>query len=81
MRIKVPVCEMEIDVEGKTIWIHSPLGATVLRIKCWSGIELSKCTDNPVTHFDLNIGLPPGNTYGDRGGRVGICLGPDAVEE
>jgi len=80
MRIKVPVCEMEIDENSNTIWIHSPLGATVLRIKCWSGIEFTKCTDNPVTHADINLGLPVGGESA-RTRRLHLCLGPDAVEE
>jgi hypothetical protein len=76
MRIKVPVCELEIDTNSNTIWVHSPLGATVLRIKCWNGIELETCMDNPVTHFDLNIGLAPTQSL-PVSGKVKICLGPD----
>ncbi len=71
MRIKVPVAEMDIDTNSGVIWINSPLGVTVLRIKCWGGMKINKCADSPVTHFDLNVGMM-------RSLPVEVCLGPDA---
>lgn len=78
MQYTIPLTEMRIDLNSNTIWIDSPLGATVLRIKCWSGIDLSFCKDNPVTHADINLGLPVGGEAA-RTRRLNLCLGPDAV--
>lgn len=65
--IKVPVCELEFKVGGDTIWVHSPLGATVLRIKAKEGFLVQMCADNPVTHLDVYFES-----------KLNICVGPDA---
>lgn len=53
-RIKVPVAELEFDVGGNTLWVHSPAGATVLRLKLEGGKFLvdDKCV-NSVAHVDV----------------------------
>ncbi len=53
MRIKIPVCELEYDEEGNTLWVHSPLGATVLRLKTSGIITSRKCVDSPTSHVDI----------------------------
>lgn len=60
----VPVTQMEFD--DHTIWVHSPIGATVLRIQCRDGITMHKCQSNPVTHADLVVKGP-----------VAICVSDD----
>lgn len=54
-RVVIPVCQIEFHVGGNTIWIHSPIGATVLRIKTMGKIEIDKCDMNPVSHTDLIV--------------------------
>lgn len=54
-RIKIPVCELEFEEGGDTIWVHSPLGATVLRIKAIDRITTVNCDTNPVSHLDLVV--------------------------
>lgn len=53
MIASIPVSQLEFD--GHTIWVHSPLGGTVLRIKVNGGIDTVKCADNPVSHMDLQV--------------------------
>ena len=67
-RISIPVCELEFVVDGNTIWIHSPRGATVLRIKTTGTILVDVCDSNPVSHFDINVE-----------GDIKICLADDVV--
>ena len=55
MRIKIPVCELEFEEDGNTIWVHSPKGATVLRIKSMKGIVTNLCKTNPVSHADILV--------------------------
>lgn len=67
-RIRVPVCELEFTVGGDTIWVHSPKGATVLRIKTTGGpITVDVCQNNPVSHLDLVTK-----------GELNFCLSMDA---
>ena len=54
-RIKIPVCELEFEEGGDTIWVQSPLGATVLRIKAVGGIAIVNCETSPVSHLDLVV--------------------------
>lgn len=66
MRIKIPVCELEFEEGGDTIWVHSPKGMTVLRIKSMGGIECSECLDNLVSHGDILVHDP-----------IRICVHPE----
>ena len=52
-RIKIPVSELEFVIGGNTIWVHSPIGATVLRIKTGQTIQVEKCDSNPCSHLDV----------------------------
>jgi hypothetical protein len=66
-RIEIPVALLEFEEGGSTIWIHSPLGATVLRIKISGVITTELCTMNSVSHLDLFVD-----------GDVRICVSDDA---
>jgi hypothetical protein len=54
MNVKIPATEIEFHEGSNTIWIHSPKGGTVLRIKCMGKIEVHKCT-SPISHSDLVV--------------------------
>ncbi len=54
-RVNVPVEQLEAQVGGNTIWVHSPKGATVLRIKCTGKIIAHVDCSNPVSHADLMV--------------------------
>lgn len=68
-RIKIPVHEVEFNVEGNTIWIQSVLG-TMLRIKCTGKIKIDGCTTSPVSHSDVIVQ-----------GNINVCLSKDVIEE
>lgn len=54
MRYQIPVCILEFDEGGHTLWVQSPEGATVLRLKTLGGkIEVSHGCQNPVAHVDI----------------------------
>ncbi len=54
-RISIPVAVLEFDTDGKTIWVHSPTGATVLRIKSKSPIQAHQGCINLVSHCDITV--------------------------
>jgi len=54
-RIIIPVYEMEFVNEGNTIWIHSPDGGSVLRIKCSGKIIPDVCKNSPISHGDILV--------------------------
>jgi hypothetical protein len=66
MRHKIEVCELEFDDDGNTLWVHSSVGATVLRIKCTGKVTVSRGCENIVPHSDMmvqgniDICIPPG---------------------
>lgn len=62
-RVEIPVTLLEFVVGGNTIWVHSPVGATVLRIKTDGCINVSVCDSNPVSHSDISVQ-----------GNINICL-------
>jgi hypothetical protein len=66
MRIKIPVCELEFEEGGNTIWVHSPKGCTVLRVQTLSRINVTTCRDNAVSHADVTVKDP-----------INICVHPD----
>jgi hypothetical protein len=68
-RIEIPVAAIQFDVSGHTIWVQSPEGATVLRIKARRGIEVEECLTSPVRHADIYIE-----------GNLPICLSKDSVQ-
>lgn len=67
-RITIPVCQLEFDVGGNTIWVQSPIGATVLRVKVTGKISVDQCQTNPVSHLDLIVDGP-----------ARFCLSDDAT--
>lgn len=66
--IQIPVALLEFNPDGNTIWVHSPDGATVLRIKTLRRILTTKCGMNPVSHFDVIVEDD-----------IEICLAGDAI--
>ena len=52
-RVKIPVAELEFEEGGNTIWVHGPLGTTVLRVKVSGRLSSAKCAENPSSHLDL----------------------------
>jgi hypothetical protein len=54
-RVNVEVSTLEFVVGGNTIWIHSPKGATVLRIQTPPGkkISIHEGCQNIVAHADI----------------------------
>ena len=68
-RIQVPVAQLEFEEGGNTIWIHSPIGATVLRIKTMGKITTQKGCENVCSHADIMVKED-----------IEICLAEDAEE-
>ncbi len=66
-RIKIPVVELEFEEGGNTIWVHNPIGATVLRIKTMGKITTNKECENVCSHSDIIV---PDD--------INICLANDA---
>jgi hypothetical protein len=54
-RYNIEACEIEFYQGGNTIWVHSPLGATVLRIQCTGRIDVREACENPVAHADIQV--------------------------
>lgn len=65
-RIQIPVVLLEFDEDGNTLWVHSPIGATVLRIKSMKGFVVDRACENSVAHADIIIEGP-----------LDICVPPD----
>ncbi len=68
-RVHVPVSDLEFNVKGNTIWIQSPQGATILRIKCKGKINIDMCKNSPSSHSDIIVE-----------GDINFCLSEDAHE-
>lgn len=54
-RVEIEVGLMEFVEGGHTIWIHSPEGGTVLRIKCSGKITVDAACRNNVAHSDIMV--------------------------
>jgi len=65
--IKIPAAQVEFDPKGNTIWVHSPMGATILRIKTMGKINVQKGCENVCSHADMIV-------QGD----IDICLSEGA---
>jgi len=65
-RVNIKACEIEFINGGNTIWVHSPLGGTVLRIKCSGEIKTEACTNSPISHGDILV-------HGD----INFCVSTD----
>lgn len=57
-RVQVPVALLEFDEGGNTLWVHSPDGATVLRIKTMGRITVDRQCTNTVSHADVVVEGP-----------------------
>ncbi len=66
-RVTIPVESLEFNVGGNTIWVHSPKGATVLRIRLGGQLDVNTHCENGVSHLDLCVG-----------GDATFCLSNDA---
>lgn len=74
-RVQIPVSVIEFDERGRTIWVQSPNGGTVLRIQLPVGIRTSRCEDTADTsHMDIAVTMP------QYGGLIPptFCLAKDA---
>ena len=67
--VTIPAAQIEFHEGGHTLWVHSPLGATILRIKLMGGkFRVDESCENSVSHADMII--PEGD--------VTVCLTDDA---
>jgi hypothetical protein len=66
-RVQIPVSLLEFDDNGNTIWVHGPMGATVLRIKTMGKINITEGCENICSHSDIFVKED-----------IEICLGEDA---
>jgi hypothetical protein len=66
IHITVPVLQLEAYSGSDTVWVHSPKGATVLRLKCTGEIVIDRACANPVAHADLLVE-----------GDIRLCLPPE----
>lgn len=66
-RIMIPACVIEFNVGSNTIWVQSPEGGTIMRVKCTGKINVDQCTNSPISHTDFIV-------QGD----INFCLSTDA---
>lgn len=66
-RVTIPVIALKFNEGSNTIWIHSPEGGTVLRIKCTGKIISDQCKNSPISHSDIVVN-----------GDINMCLSEDA---
>lgn len=66
-RVMIPAAVIEFNVGSHTIWVQSPQGATILRMKCTGKINVDQCVNSPTSHSDLMIN-----------GDIQFCLSADA---
>jgi hypothetical protein len=67
--VEIPVAMLEFHDNGNTIWVHSPVGATVMRIKTMGKIIVDDTCENVVSHVDIIV-------QGD----IHVCLTNDAMK-
>lgn len=68
--IQVPAAMIEFVDGGNTIWVHGPLGATILRIKTMGKIVVNDACENVCSHADVIVESD-----------IDICLANDAVRD
>lgn len=51
--IQIPAACIEFQEGGNTIWVHSPMGATILRIKTMGKITVNGECENICSHSDM----------------------------
>lgn len=65
--IQIPAAQIEFNEGGNTIWVHSPIGATILRIKTTGKITVDGKCENVCSHSDMVVKED-----------IHICLSEDA---
>ncbi len=68
-RIGIPVSVIEFNNGSNTIWVQSPEGGTIMRIKCTGKINVDKCQDSPISHTDIIVN-----------GDIDFCLSDDVIK-
>lgn len=68
-RILIEAAAIEFSQGGNTIWVQSPHGGTVLRIKCTGKIITEACQNSPISHGDILID-----------GDIHICVSTDLIK-
>jgi len=53
--IQIPAAQIEFNEGGNTIWVHSPLGGTILRIKTMGKITVNAECENICSHSDMIV--------------------------
>lgn len=69
-RILIEASCIEFVNGGNTIWVQSPQGGTILRIKCSGSIITEECKNSPISHGDLLYD-----------GDINICVSNDLVKQ
>ncbi len=64
--VQIPAAEIEFRHGGNTIWVHSPSGGTILRIKCSGKITAVPGCENLCSHGDIMVK-----------GDIEICIADD----
>lgn len=65
--ISIPAALIEFVEDGNTIWVHGPMGATILRLKTMGKIKVNGECENICSHSDMIV-------QND----IEICLSDDA---
>jgi hypothetical protein len=55
MRYTIDAAQVEFVEGGNTIWVHSPTGATILRIQTKGKIRVKQACINSVAHSDMVV--------------------------
>lgn len=53
--ISIPAAMIEFVEGGNTIWVHGPMGATILRIKTMGKINVQGECENVCSHSDMIV--------------------------
>lgn len=53
--IQIPAALIEFNERGNTIWVHGPMGATILRIKTMGKINVNGECENICSHSDIVV--------------------------
>lgn len=67
--ISIPAALIEFVDGGNTIWVHGPMGATILRLKTKGKIKVNGECENICSHSDMIISDD-----------IEICLSDDAKQ-
>jgi hypothetical protein len=68
-RVQIKAAVLEFNVEGNTIWVQSPEGATIFRLKCSGKINVDRCKNSPFSHADAQVE-----------GDIDFCVSQDLIE-